>query len=345
MAEKKDLAIGLDLGGTKILAALVTEKGEIIHKVETETLAEGGQEKVYQRVLLSIQRLLDKSEPEKSRIKGIGIAAAGVIDSQKKEVIFANNLGWKNIPIGPLLEKEFDLPTQLNNDANAAAVSEKMWGAGKGKENLVYITVSTGVGAGMISNGQLITGIGHCAGEFGHISIDVNGPFCECGNRGCLENYTSGTAIARIARERLEKGEKSSYFCREREYSEISAEEVGIAAKQGDSFAVNLLNEVGTYLGAGIITLIHLLNTEVIILGGGVMNLSEILLPVIRKTVKERGIPEMARRLEVEKSVLGKNAGVLGAAGCFLSEEIEIFEKAAEEGKTDFTYSLTRGCD
>jgi glucokinase len=323
MAEKKDLAIGLDLGGTKILAALVTEKGEIINKVETETLAEGGREKVYHRVLLTIQRLLEKSKPENNRIKGIGIATAGVIDSNKKEVIFANNLGWENMPIGLLLEKEFDLPTQLNNDANAAAVSEKMWGAGKGKENLVYITVSTGVGAGIISNGHLITGVGNCAGEFGHISIDANGPLCACGNRGCLENYTSGTAIARIARERLEKGERSNYFSDERGYSEISAEKVGIAAKQGDSFAVNLLNEVGMYLGAGITTLLHLLNTEVIILGGGVMNLSEILLPIIRKTVKERSIPEMARKLDVEKSVLGKNAGVLGAAGYFFTGKID----------------------
>ena len=317
MTEEKDLAIGLDLGGTKILAALVTEKGKVMNRVETETLAEEGQERVYQRVLLTIQRLLEESKPEKNRIKGIGIATAGVIDFNKKEVIFANNLGWNNMPIGLLLEKEFCLPTHLNNDANAAAVSEKMWGAGKGKENIVYITVSTGVGAGMISNGHLITGVGNCAGEFGHISIDANGPLCACGNKGCLENYTSGTAIARIARERLEEGEKSDYFCVETDYSEISAEKVGIAAKQGDPFAVNLLNEVGTYLGAGITTLLHLLNTEVIILGGGVMNLSEILLPIIRKTVKERGIPEMARKLNVEKSVLGKNAGVLGAAGFF----------------------------
>ncbi|MBM7551584.1 ROK family protein [Thalassobacillus pellis] len=317
MAERRELAIGIDLGGTKILAALITKDGDILSNLEVETLAAKGPDVVYQQVVSSVHKLIRESQVNKNRLLGIGIAAAGVINMQNKEVIFANNTGWRNMPIGELLESEFELPVHLVNDANAAAIAERIWGAGKGAENLVYITVSTGIGAGIISDGRLITGEGDSAGEFGHISIDVNGSKCGCGNRGCLENLASGTAIAKTAKEKLRNGEYSEFFT---ETDSPSAEEIGKASLKGDTFSQKLLKETATYLGVGVTNMVHILNTGVIVFGGGVMNLSDILLPEIKKTVNQRGIPSMVDRVNIVKSELGMNAGVLGAVGYYFEE-------------------------
>ncbi|NNU88076.1 ROK family protein [Geobacillus sp. MR] len=318
---EKDFAIGLDLGGTKILTALMDKSGDIICKFECETLADQGEKVVIERVLSSIQQVLDTSKINQSRVRGIGVATAGVIDSKKGEIVVANNLGWRNVPIGRLIYDRFGIPVNLSNDANAAVIAEWIWGAGSGKQNLIYITVSTGIGAGIISNGHLITGVDNSAGEFGHISIESNGHLCSCGNRGCLETLASGTAIARIARERLINGETSEYLSsRVNDVLDITAKEIGEAAKYGDPFSIKLLNEVGYYLGIGVTNLIHLFNTEVIIFGGGVMNADEILLPIIRKTVQERGIRAMVEKVKIEKSTVGEEVGVKGAAGLFFIE-------------------------
>ncbi|MFG6114848.1 ROK family protein [Halobacillus sp. MO56] len=314
MAVNRDLAIGIDLGGTKILSALIEEKGTILAEVEMETMASEGAEVVYNQVVSSIYKLLEDSQVEKNRLLGIGIATAGVIDTLKKEVVYANNLGWENMPVGSLLESEFSLPIHIVNDANAAAIAERIWGAGKGTENLIYITVSTGIGAGIISDGHLITGEEGSAGEFGHISIDVNGEKCSCGNIGCLENLASGSAIANIARDRLQSGETSEYFTSP---DHISSEEIGKASQAGDAFSLNILRETATYIGVGVTNLIHLFNTEVIVFGGGVMNLSDILLPEIRNTVNQRGIESMTKKVKIVKSELGSKAGVLGAVGVY----------------------------
>jgi glucokinase len=320
--EKQDLAIGLDLGGTKILAALIKKNGDILHKFECETFADQGENVVIERVLSAVQKVLEGNEYNQTCIRGIGIATAGVIDTNRNEVVVANNLGWKNVPIGRLIYERFGVPIRLNNDANAAAVAEWIWGAGAGKKNLIYITVSTGVGAGMISNGHLITGAGNSAGEFGHISIEPDGPLCNCGNRGCLENFTSGTALAKIARERLMNGETSEYFIELiTNGSVITAKDIGEAAKQGDRFSIQLLNKAGYYLGVGVTNLIHLFNTEAVIFGGGVMNTAENLLPIIKQTVQERGIRAMIENVKIEKSIIGIEAGVKGAAGLFFIDE------------------------
>ncbi len=327
MAVSRDVAIGIDLGGTKILTALIDEKGSILTEVELETLAPEGPEAIYDQVVSSIYRLIDERNLDESRILGIGIATAGVIDTLNKEVIFANNLGWENIPVGSLLEKEFSLPVHIVNDANAAAIAESIWGAGKGSENLVYITVSTGIGAGIISDGRLITGEGGSAGEFGHISIDANGEACGCGNIGCLENLASGSAIAKTAQHRLKMGAKSDFFTSP---AKVSAEKLGKAAQGGDSFSLDILKEAAVSIGVGVTSLVHLLNTEVIVFGGGVMNLSEILLPEIKKTVAQRGLPSMTKNINIVKSTLGVNAGVLGAVGYYFEpsgKALAAFEK------------------
>lgn len=315
---KEDLAIGLDIGGTKIRAALISENGEIIDSKQCATLNGQGEKVFINQIISLIGELIQEMKVNRNRIRGIGIATAGVIDSKNKKIIFANNLGVKNFPIGDLLEKYFKLPVRIYNDANAGAVGEWLWGGGKGKENLIYITVSTGIGAGIISNGRLVTGSKDSAGEFGHMSIDFNGPLCPCGNRGCLENYASGTAITRMARERLKKNRKNQLVSLSE--NEVTAIEVSKAASKGDSFSIELLDEVAEYLGIGIINLIHLFNPEVVILGGGVMNDSELLLLSIKRRILDRGIFEMVRHVNVHNSVLGKNASVIGSVGMFFNE-------------------------
>jgi glucokinase len=313
MEQTDDLAIGLDIGGTKILAALVSKNGEVVSKLQCET--KEGKGNFVDLIINTIRTLINEANIEITRIKGIGIATAGVIDSKKKEIIFASNLDIANFPIGPLLENNLGLPVQLYNDANAAAVGEWMWGGGKGKQNLIYITVSTGIGAGIISDDRLLTGITDSAGEFGHISINLDGPPCPCGNKGCLENYASGTAIAKIARDRIENGSVSQYFSTKN--SKLTAEEICKAARMGDTFSIELLEEIGEYLGLGIINLIHLFNTEAVILGGGVMNGAEFLLPAIQRTVQKHGLASMVDKVKIEVSDLGKYACVVGATGLY----------------------------
>ncbi|WP_010677012.1 ROK family protein [Bacillus timonensis] len=318
MEQTEDLAIGLDIGGTKILAALMSKNGEVLSKCQTDT--KKGKEQFGDLLLTTINVLINEANIEKTRIKGIGIATAGVIDSKKKEILFASNLGLSNFPIGLFLESKLGLPVQLYNDANAAAVGEWMWGAGKGKQNLIYITVSTGIGAGIISNDNLLTGMTDSAGEFGHISIHFDGPLCPCGNKGCLENYASGTAIAKKAHERIQGGAVSQYLSVD---TVITAVDVCNAAERGDPFSIDLLEEVGEYLGLGIINLIHLFNTEAVILGGGVMNGAKFILPAIQRTVQKHGIASMVDKAKIDRSHLGNDACVMGATGLFFKESTQ----------------------
>ncbi|RDW21427.1 glucokinase [Oceanobacillus arenosus] len=316
MEESKDLAIGLDLGGTKILAALISREGEILGEFECKT-STGKQSDTTANIIFAINSLLAETVADRSRIMGIGVASAGIIDSEQKIIHYAKNIGLENFPIGTILEGNFQLPVKLSNDANAAAIGEWIWGAGKGKQNVIYITVSTGVGSGIISNGQLMTGINDSAGEFGHITISHDGILCECGNRGCLEKYASGSAINMRANQLLKNGETSSLLPIIEKGLVVTNKEVATAAKQGDVFSIQLLKEAGEYLGMGVVSLIHLFNTEAVVFGGGVMNMSAFILPSIKETVAKYGIAKMVEKVEIKKSVLGNKAGVIGATGLF----------------------------
>lgn len=316
MDTTEEFAIGLDLGGTKILAALIDGSGRMLTRIEYRTRSEQGESAVLERVFTAIQAVLDENKTNFKQIRGVGIATAGVIDSKNNILVFSSNLRWNNVPIGSLINERFRLPVRLSNDANAAAIAEWIWGAGIGKQHLIYITISTGIGAGIISGGHLITGITDNAGEIGHISVDLDGPICRCGNRGCLENYASGTAIAQFAKQQLMDGAESIFF-NDESFERIAAKDLAKAAESGDPFAIDIFKRAGYYLGAGITNLIHIFNPEMIVFGGGVMNAAHILLPVITQTVKQRCIGAMAKQVTYQKSFLGAEAGVIGAAGLF----------------------------
>jgi len=209
--KRKPPVLAIDLGGTKIITALVSDKGEIIARKYCLTLANKGTESVINRILSTVDSFLNLRNMSVRQLNAISIAAAGVIDMEKGIITRSPNLpGWIDIPLRSIVKEKFQVNTFLINDANAAVLGEHQFGAGKGLKNVILITLGTGIGGGIIIDGQLYFGASGGAGEIGHMTIDVNGPRCSCGNTGCLEMFASGTAIAREAIRRINDGEKSS---------------------------------------------------------------------------------------------------------------------------------------
>lgn len=319
MERTKEYAIGLDLGGTKLLTALIKNSGEITDRVVLNTPSNQGEQAIREQIVTSIQMLLDKTGVSPEQIAGVGVGTAGVIDSRQSVIVQATNLGLYQAPIGAWIKDAFGFPVRIGNDANVAAVGEWLFGAGSGHQDVIYVTVSTGIGAGIISGGHLIKGFGDSAGEFGHISIEPEGPLCPCGNRGCLELYASGTALGRRVERMLEAGEKSPFL--EEQVLPLTSKEIAQAAAAGDPLAVRAFEETGYYLGIGLTSLIHIFNPELIVIGGGVMNAGQFLLPAVERILQERCIPTMRNQVSIVKSVLGQEAGIKGAAGLIFAGE------------------------
>ncbi|AJY73461.1 ROK family protein [Paenibacillus beijingensis] len=316
----KEIYLGIDLGGTKMLAALVDPEGRVIDHMQAATLADQGSERVISRLIALAEALIDKHSDEggsKLRICGIGIAVAGILDPQEGTVLLATNLGWRDVPVGRMLEQRFSCPVQVLNDANAAALGEWMAGAGAGTKNMVFVTVSTGIGGGIISEGKLLLGASNSAAELGHISIDRNGPLCACGNRGCVEVYASGTWIAGRVQDDIARGSRlpeAVVAAAGGDPDRISAKHVTAAAQDGNEYAKQKLADAGAALGAGLVTFIHLLNPEMIVLGGGVSESGPLLFDSMLQVVREYGIPGMVDNVRFTGAGLGLFAGAVGAA-------------------------------
>ncbi|MFB5760152.1 ROK family protein [Paenibacillus medicaginis] len=314
-----NLYLGIDLGGTKMLAALIDEQGQIVAKNQEPTLAERGAEDVIRR-LISISETLIAGGILRTgffTIRGIGVAVAGVLEPEKGMISLATNLRWHNVQLGPILEKRFHCPVHIVNDANAAAFGEWMAGEQAGIQDMIYITVSTGIGAGIISGGRLIEGTTHSAAEFGHITIDRDGPLCACGNRGCVEMYTAGHSIARRAQASIQSGEPEAAaiaVLNGVEPEQVTAEHVAAAAKAGNQLAIRLLADAGEALGCGIVTFAHLLNPAAIVIGGSVSQCGALLFDPMLEAVRRYGIPKVVESITFAASSLGGTAGITGAA-------------------------------
>ncbi len=308
--------LGVDLGGTKLIAAVISSEGEIVAREYRSTRAEEGPEGVVERIFDAINRVVSLARVETSALGGVGIAAAGALDMERGVITASPNLpGWKNIPLRDIMEKRLGIRTFLLNDANAAALGEHRFGVGRGVDDLVYITVSTGIGGGLIIGGKIYSGICGSAGEIGHMTIDVNGPRCRCGNIGCLETLASGTALAMEARERIAHGAKTSMLeLAGGEPGDITAKTVSEAARGGDPVALELVSRAGSYLGVGMVNLINIFNPEMIIVGGGMSRMGDMLLDPAREVVRERAFRLPADAVRIVISELGDDAGVLGAA-------------------------------
>ncbi|WP_051318160.1 ROK family protein [Cohnella thermotolerans] len=315
----KDIYIGIDLGGTKMLAVLADSAGSMLAKVKEETLAARGTEDTIRRLTGMVERLLADTFPVPGDyvIRGIGIAVAGILNPSLGTVVLATNLQWDNVPIGPIFRERFNCPVQVINDANAAALGEWLAGAGAGVRDMIFVTVSTGIGGGIISGGRLLLGASDSAAELGHISIDRHGPLCACGNRGCIEQYASGNSIARIVKEEIASGKTSGEAIVRLaggSPDRLTAEHVAAAAKDGDEYAIETLAEAGTALGLGMISMIHLVNPQAVIVGGGVSRSGSLLLDPMKAAVRKHGIPGMVAGVSFGLAQLGEYAGGVGAA-------------------------------
>ena len=318
--EERKLILGVDLGGTKIAAALATTQGKILARGRSSTPAQAGPDAVIKSICATIDKTLSAKKLESSRLLGIGIAAAGSIDSVNGKVIFSPNLsGWHEVPLRDAVERKFNVPTYLGNDANLAALGEWRFGVEKKVANLIYITVSTGIGGGIIADGKLYTGACGVAGEIGHMTIDVNGPKCNCGSTGCWETLASGTALAREAVKQITEGAKTSIIeLVNGDISKIDARIVDLAAKQGDRLAQELISQLAYYFGVGLANLVNIFNPELILVGGGVAKMGDLLLQPAIKVVKERAFSTSANAVEIKPAILGDDSGILGAVAFVL---------------------------
>jgi glucokinase len=316
MARSSRPVVAVDIGGTKIITAVFDGEGTMLSRIYCLTLGSEGPNRVIKRLIGAIDKAIEKAGMVRSQIGGIGVAAAGAIDINRGIVADSPNLPrWHNIHIVDKLVDALGRPIFLLNDANAAALAEYRLGAGRGLHNLIYITVSTGIGGGMIINGELYQGTDGSAAEIGHMIIKIGGPVCKCGKRGCFESMASGTAIGRLAQKRLRRGEESIMArLANDKVGDVTAQIVAAAARKGDPLAKAVIEEAAGYLGIGLANLVNLMNPQMIIIGGGVSKMGEMLLRPTRKSMKANAFNLPARTVRLVRPRLGVDAELTGAA-------------------------------
>ncbi|MGL4759886.1 MAG: ROK family protein [Sarcina sp.] len=312
----KKYVIGIDLGGTKISTAIANLEGKVQSLFVVPTDANLGEKKVIENIVTSIEKVIVEAKSNLDEILCIGIGSPGVLDLAEGEIIASPNLPFANFKLISELKKSFDIDFYLDNDANVATIGEYVLGAGKGKDNMVFVTVSTGVGGGAIVNGQLYRGNTSNALEVGHMTIDANGPICGCGNYGCLEALSSGTAIAKKANQALGSKVETSL----RKYDKVTSYEVFVEATNGDAVATEIIDTALNYLGIGIANVITMLDPAMVIIGGGVSNAGPAIFEKVREVVKRRNFKVMSDNCEIVHAKLGTDAGVLGAISLALLE-------------------------
>ncbi len=300
----KDYFIGLDLGGTNIRAAAITKEGEILHRVKIATEVSKGKESVIANILKIIETIREKTKGFK--LSAIGMGIPGIIFFDKGIVAQSPNFpDWIDFNLRERLSKDLALPFYIDNDANLAAVGEGWLGAGKEFNSFCMLTLGTGVGGGIVLNKEIWRGEYGMAGELGHITIYPDGHPCNCGNRGCLEQYASATGIVRMA---LEKSQISNLK------SQITADSLYQLAKNGDRYSLEIFQKMGRILGIGIADLINILNIELFILGGGVADSWDYFIKHTLDEVRKRIYRITGEKVKVVKAELGDDAGILGAA-------------------------------
>lgn len=310
-------AIGVDLGGTNLKAGVVGKEGKILHRLSTKTNADADSQTISNQILELIAEIIKISDLKKTDIIGIGIGSPGLVDKKGETILFSPNLPkWRNIPIKRMIAKRFIVPCVLENDANAAAWGEKWVGAGKEASSMVMLTLGTGIGGGIIIDNRLWRGANNVAAEIGHMVIQMDGPQCNCGNRGCVEVYASATGMVRRFKELLEGGISSSL----KDCNEITAKMINDAASKGDKASLDIIEETGRYLGIAIVNIMHILNPEMFVLAGGMIGSGELLMNPIRQTVSQRAFEASYKDTQIVFSQLGNDAGIIGAAGCLLTE-------------------------
>lgn len=308
----KPLTLGVDLGGTKVETALVDASGQILSSHRYPTHPEKGARRIIDDIVACVDHCLSKGK-EEARALGIGIAAqvnrSGVVRSSP-------NLGWKDVSLRAMLEEKLKLPVVATNDVRAASMGEWKFGAGRGFDDLVVIFVGTGIGGGVVSNGRLLEGCSNTAGELGHTTLIVDGRNCHCPNRGCLEAYASGWAIAERAQEAVynnpEAGKTLNSMAGSTE--KITGAVVSRAYREGDLLAFQLIKETAQYLSAGLIGIVNAFNPCLLVLGGGVIEAHSEMIKTVKAEIHKRALKPTVENLKVIKAILSNKAGIVGAA-------------------------------
>ncbi len=299
--------IGVDLGGTQMRAALFDEQLNILRRVAEPTRASEGLERVVPRLLQTIERALPT---DVKSLAGIGVSVPGPINPHAGTVVKPPNLpGWHHVPIRKIIQERFGCPTYLGNDANVAALAETMQGAAQGYRYVIYLTISTGIGSGIVDDGRLVVGAEGLGGEAGHMMMVVDGKVQD------LEAVASGTAIARQAVQRLSAGESSRIReLVEGDLHQVTAKVVGQAAREGDALAVELIERAGYFVGLGIVTLMHCFNPQILVVGGGVTHTGDLLFKPMRQAVDSYVMdPAYSEKVPIVRAALGDNVALIGA--------------------------------
>lgn len=320
--------LALDIGGTKTTGAVFTIDGDLLdnftYQVASRTFE--GEEAVYQNIKGVLDELINRFQLDKKDILGIGVGAPGPLDSKNGIIIHAPLMGWKNFPIVQRLSEDFGLKVALDNDGNLGALAEFSVGVAKGISNMMYMTISTGCGAGLIMNSMLVHGFHDGAGEIGHMSIYPKGRKCPCGGLGCLEMYASGTAINRQINEDMQSGriQSKAFEIASNSNEELTGKVLMRAASLGDEYALQIYEQEGYYLGIGLSNIINLLDPEVIVLGGGVTKAKDFFHNSMISTIKERTI-QIFDEKTIRYSILNDQVVLFGA--------FQLIKNKIEEGK------------
>lgn len=307
------VAIGIDVGGTNLKFGLVARNGKIIKRKVLPSLAQEGYKRVLSQIVKGIRQLIDAAEGY--RILGLGIGTPGLVDSIHGIVYNLTNIpGWKNVNLKKIMEMEFGVRVYVDNDVNLMALGEWACGGAKGAENIVCLTLGTGVGGGIIIGGKLFRGKNLSAGEIGHIPINYKGPKCNCGNFGCLERYIGNRYIVEMARRYIRR-EKDTILSKWIDANRpLTPELIARGAKAGDKICIKIWEEVSECLASALSGVVNFLNPERIIIGGGVAGAGNVLFTPLRKKVREKAMGIPGKNVRISKALLGEDAGMIGAA-------------------------------
>lgn len=299
------LIVAVDIGGTHIRVA-VYEPGSIVPLNHHRTRSHATEAGVYNRLLQAIEAVWPKE-----KVDAIGIASPGPLDPHAGTILATPNIPeWQDFPLAPNLCKHFGVPTYLDNDANMAGLAEWQYGAGKGHRDLVYLTISTGIGGGVISSGHLLQGFHGMGAELGHMIIDADGPVCGCGYHGHVESFSSGPAIARYINEQISLGRESALQAS----PDLNARQAADAALQGDALAISAFERAGFYLGIAAANYLAIFDPSILIFGGGVSQVGDLLFRPFDESLRKHTFhPHYLDRLVITKAALGDDAGLLGA--------------------------------
>lgn len=299
---KSKYIIGIDLGATNIKIGLVDSKGRITIRRILSTNSFAGREKILNALIKNIYNILQIKKLKPKDILGIGIGLPGPIDFKKGRVHYLPNIsGWKDFPIKKWIAAKTRMPVFVDNDVNLVTLAEHRKGAGVGSDNMICITLGTGVGGGIIIDGHLYRGSSFAAGEVGHMPIVKDGPVCNCGGRGCLERFVGNRYILKMAKSRFKN-------------NKITLEKLAELARKGNSKAIKIWQDVGEFIGVGLTGVVNLLNPKKIVVGGGVSGAGKVLFDAIRKTISSRAMPTQAKTVKVVKAKFAAEAGIIGAA-------------------------------